>query len=117
MDTGELTQPEEVDVFEYDSDEDPHGLVLTKLRTDITSRQKMIQKTVEDIPKCRALMWKYLSKESQEAVLGSAGYDVERDVNNCLQLALSIETTHQGGGAPNEATRRSNARLIYNATK
>ena len=38
MDTGELNEPPEIDVSEYDPEEDPHGFELTKLKTDIATR-------------------------------------------------------------------------------
>ena len=117
MDSGELLYPGDVDVDDYDPDADPHGFVLSKLKSEISNREKHVERLNENQPKCRALMWKHMSRESQEAVIGHADYDEHEHRNDCLQLALSIEATHQGGGAHNAAVRRSTARQMYRSVR
>jgi len=116
IDTGELLYPAEIDM-EYDADNDPHGFDMLRLKTEITNRQKIISRIDENVPKCRARMWMNMSRESQEAVLGHDDYNEEEHLNDCLQLALSIEATHQGGGGHNEATRRATARQMYRSLR
>ena len=116
FDSGELLYPAEIDM-DYDGDNDPHGLELMRLKSEIGSRQKQCARILEDMPKCRAYIWKYMSRESQEAVLGHADYDEEEHRNDCLQLVLSIQATHQGGGAVNEATRKAIARQTYRSLR
>jgi hypothetical protein len=67
---------------DYDLDNDPHGLELHRLKTAITNREKLIAKQEEMEPKLRAKMWKYLSRESMEAVLRHEDYDEEEHRNN-----------------------------------
>ena len=117
LDTGEIWDPPEVDPADFELDNDPHGIEALKLRTAVISRQKQISAYEVDLPKVRAKMWKYMSRESQEAVLGHEDYDDEAHRNDPLQLALSIEATHQGGGANNNETRKPNARITYRSTR
>jgi len=118
IDSGELHDPAKIDLDEYDLENDPHGLTLHKVKAAITNRERLISNSEADAPKCHALIWKYLSSESQEAVLGHADYNEELHLNDCLQLALSVEATHQGGGgAADDVTRRTNARDVYGQVK
>ena len=117
IDTGELFEPPEIEVGDYDAADDPHGFVLHELKTQISNRAKTVQKQIEQLPKCHALMWKYMSKESIEAVLRHEDYDEDEHRNNPLQLYLSIRDTHPvGGGAPDAASRRAKSRQMYKAT-
>jgi hypothetical protein len=80
----------------------------------LTNREKHIQAQELLHPKCHALMWKYMSRESMEAVLGHADYDEDTHRNEPLQLYLSIKATHTvGGGAADATTRRARTRQAY----
>ena len=118
IDRGESLAPAEIDMEEYDLEVDPHGLELHRLKTAITNREKLIVKQEEMEPKMRAKMWKYLSRESMEAVLRHEDYDEEEHRNDPLQLFLSIRATHPvGGGAFDEASRRAQARQVYRSSR
>ena len=118
IDLGEVLLPAEVDVDDFDLDNDPHGLELHKLKSALTSRQRLITSQEVDLPKCRALMWKHLSRESMEAVYRHDDYDEDQHRNDPLQLYLSLRATHPvGGGAMDEASRRAQARQTYRSTK
>ena len=69
IDDGVIAYPAEIDPDEYNLDADPHGVNIHILKTDLTTRAKMIARITEDEPKVRALFWKYMSRESMEAVL------------------------------------------------
>jgi hypothetical protein len=116
IELNEVLLPTEVDEEEFNLDDDPHGVQLHK--EALTSRQRLITDQETNLPKCRALMWKYLSRESMEAVLRHEDYDEEEHRNDPLQLYLSVRATHPvGGGALDYVSRRSQARQTYRSTR
>jgi hypothetical protein len=119
IDLNEVLLPTEVDEEEFNLDDDPHGVQLHKLKAALTSRQRLITDQEINLPKCRALIWKYLSRESMEAVLRHEDYyDEEEHRNDPLQLYLSVRATHPvGGGALDDVSRRSQARQTYRSTR
>ena len=118
VDEGAAPQPDVIEMDDFDLANDPLGIELHRLKTAVTEQSKIVAQIKRDKPKCHALLWKYLSSESQEAVLGHEDYDEELHRSDALQLALSIEATHQGGGqAGDAATRRTVAREQYRQLK
>ena len=114
IDEGELVHPADVIVDDYDEDADPNGFILHALRARLSERQKTIARMEAQMPKCRALMWKHLSRESMEAVHRHEDYDDEEHRNDPLQLFLSIKATHSiGGEAHGEIGRRAATRQAY----
>ena len=114
IDSGQLFDPADIDTDDYDETDDPHGLKLHRLKMQLTNRERHIQAQELLHPKCHALMWKYMSRESMEAVLGHADYDEDTHRNDPLQLYLSIKATHTvGGGAADATTRRARTRQAY----
>ena len=108
------TEPPEIDEDEFDLDNDPRGTELHKYKRRISNREDAIMKQENDCPKLFATMYKYLSRESIDAVLKHEGYDEVGDRNDPLQLWLAIKETHKiGSDATDEVTQRANARHAY----
>ena len=108
------TEPPEIDEADFDLDDDPRGTELHKYKRRISNREDAIMKQENDCPKLFATMWKYLSKESMDAVLRHDNYDEVDDRNDPLQLWLAIKETHKiGSDATDEVSQRADARHAY----
>ena len=94
IDEEALVHPRAVEVGDYDPDEDPHGFKMHDLKTRIDERIKTIAKIKMDMPKCAGFLWKYLSRESIEAVRRHEDYDERVHRNDPLTLYRCIRETH-----------------------
>lgn len=118
FDDDELYLPEEVDTSGYNPAHDPHGFIKCQLQTQIAEREKTVRRNELREPMVAALMWKYLSPESREAVMRHEDYHHDDHRTQPLQMHRSIRETHQvGGAAADAASRRAQSRLNYHSTK
>ena len=121
LDSGELQVPADIDVDDYGdltAEGDLHGINMLRLRAAITNREKTISILDSNAPKAYALMWKYISMDSQEAVLRHEDFDEDTDRNDPVALYLSIKATHTaGGGDMDEDDQKAEARQAYNALR
>ena len=79
IDDGLRQLPAEVDPDDYElgAEQDPHGINLMKMKARVNNREKVVAQCKSDEPKMRALMWRYMSRESQEAAVGHNVYFVD----------------------------------------
>jgi len=101
LDSGELQDPAEIDIESYGdltAEGDLHRINVMRLRAAVNNREKTIAILNANAPKAYALMWKYLSMNSQEAVQRHEQFDEVADLNDPLALYLSIRATHTAGG-------------------
>jgi hypothetical protein len=118
IDSGDINHPAVIDPADYELDDDSHGIKLHTLKADITNRLKVVQSITMDEPKMRALLWKYMSRESTEAVLKHADYDMDARQNCPQQLYASAKATHPVGGVANDQqSRKALSRRIYKSMK
>ena len=121
IDNGEALDPAMVDAEDFDLENEVPAVAdieLYKYKLALSSRQKLMSKQEELMPKCAALFWMYLSRESMEAVRRHEDFDEALHRNDPVQLYKSILATHPvGGGALDAASRRISARQVYRSTR
>jgi len=118
FDTDEYLDPAEIDPTEFDLDNDPHGLELTKFKRRLTNREDEIMEIERNSPKLYALMWKYLSAESIEEVLKYEDFDEVVNKGDPLALWLAIKATHKiGAEAHDHLAQKANARHAYQSIR
>lgn len=114
IEADDYVEPAEIEVEDYDLENDPHGVHRDELRFAMQARVKKMANLEENQPKMHATMWAAMSRESKEAVLRHEDYNEEENNNDPLQLWLSIKATHRGAGdAVDAVSQRSEARQMY----
>ena len=121
LDTGELQVPADIDPDDYGdltADGDLYGMNMLRLRAAINNREKMISILDSNAPKAYALMWKWISLDSQEAVLRHEDFDEDTDRNDPIALYASIKATHTAGGGDMDGDdQKAEARQAYHALR
>ena len=97
IELGEYYEPDEVEIEDYELDDDPHGLNLSDLREARKNRTRRINKMECDRAGMYAFLLLHLSNESLDAVKLQDNWDVAHSTKNPLALWLLVELTHRVG--------------------
>ena len=92
---GKYYEPEEPDITEYDLENDSMGVNKANFMEDMKEYRKELMRMRHDRPKLYALIYQYLSEESQEEIKRSDKFDTIDEATDPLGLWLLIEETHK----------------------
>ena len=114
---GEYYDPPEVNVDEYDSDDDEHGFHIQVLHQRIKRREDLIQKLIEDRPKAYAYVISRMSEESREAITRHEDYLNFSRFRDVLALINAVQQFHVGQTFGDEDFDREDAYRQYHMMK
>ena len=92
---GKYYEPEEPDPTDYDMVNDPMGVNRANFIDDMKEYRKELIRMRNERPKLYALIYQYLSEESQEEIKRSDKFDAIDEATDPLGLWLLIEATHK----------------------
>ncbi len=95
VETGEYFEPPELNIEDYDLDNDPHGVNVVDYREDRKERRRKIAQMEADKPKMYAMILGKLSTESMDELKRHEDYEDFNREKDPLMLWLAITMIHQ----------------------